>query len=221
MKIHLKHVRKSFRRADGTLAPALVVEELSVAEGSQVCVVGGSGSGKTTLLNVIAGILVPDAGSEVVLGDTDVSRLKEGARDKFRAQHVGYVFQTFNLLQGYSAYENVLLPMHFAGMRSREAKERARELLGRMGLGAKADHRPRALSVGEQQRTAVARAVACRPAVVLADEPTANLDPSNAGAALGVLRDEAAREGATLILVTHDDRIQQAFETVVRLEVPR
>jgi putative ABC transport system ATP-binding protein len=220
MRVQLKNVRKSFRRADGILAPALVMKSLSIDEGSQVCVAGGSGSGKTTLLNVIAGIVSPDPGSEVVVGETDLSTLKEGARDRFRARHVGYVFQTFNLLQGYSAFENVLLPMHFAGMGSREAKVRARELLGRMGLGSKADHRPRALSVGEQQRAAVARAVACRPAVVLADEPTANLDPANAGVALQLLREEAARASATLIVVTHDDRVQGSFDHVVRLEAP-
>lgn len=221
MKIQLKNVRKSFRRADGVMAPALVMNALSIDEGRQICVAGGSGSGKTTLLNVIAGIVSPDAGSEVIVGDTDLSTLKEGARDRFRARHVGYVFQTFNLLQGYSALENVLLPMHFAGIGARDARVRARELLVRMGLGTKADHRPRALSVGEQQRTAVARAVACRPAVVLADEPTANLDPENAGVALQLLRDEAARALATLIVVTHDDRVQSAFDQVVRLEGPR
>jgi ABC-type lipoprotein export system ATPase subunit len=221
MKIRLKKVRKSFRRPDGTVAPALVIQDLSIDGGAQVCVAGGSGSGKTTLLNVIAGIVSPDAGAEVLIGETDVAKLGESARDRFRARNIGYVFQTFNLLQGYSALENVLLPMHFAGIPSREARLRAQALLDRMGISAKADNRPRALSVGEQQRAAVARALACRPAVVLADEPTANLDPENAGEAMQLLKEEAAREKATLIVVTHDDRVQDSFDHVVRMEGPK
>src|SRR5436190_19648758 len=106
MEIKLRSVRRSFRRPDGVSAAALAMPSLSVADGAHACVVGGSGSGKTTLLNVIAGIVVPDSGSEVVVGSTDISKLAEGARDRFRARHVGYVFQTFNLLQGYSALEN-------------------------------------------------------------------------------------------------------------------
>lgn len=194
----------------------LDVASLAARDGEQVCLVGGSGSGKTTLLNVIAGITTPDAGSVVVKG-TDVARLRESARDRFRARHVGYMFQVFNLLQGYSALENVLLPLHFAGTGSHAARERAASLLDRVGLGAKRDHRPRALSVGEQQRVALARAVACHPSVLLADEPTANLDPDNAARALSLLREVATEAGSTLLVVTHDDRVKASFSRVEAL----
>jgi putative ABC transport system ATP-binding protein len=221
MNIQLTNIRKSFRRGDGSTAPALALASLTVGGGEHICVMGDSGSGKTTLLNVIAGIVTPDAGSEVRVGNVDVSKLREGDRDRFRAKSIGYVFQTFNLLQGYSALENVLLPMYFAGIGGKEARSRANDLLSRMGLETKKANRPSALSVGEQQRTAVARAVACKPGVLLADEPTANLDRVNADAALQVLRHEAELAGATLILVTHDDRVKSSFERVVELEGPR
>src|SRR5256885_430268 len=176
MSFEIQGVRKSFPRPGGGDHLVLDVASLAANDGEQLCLVGGSGSGKTTLLNVIAGITTPDAGSVIVKG-TDVARLREAARDRFRARHVGYMFQVFNLLQGYSALENVLLPLHFAGTRGHAARERAAGLLDRVGLGAKRDNRPSALSVGEKQRVALARAVACRPSGPLAHQPTANLQP--------------------------------------------
>jgi putative ABC transport system ATP-binding protein len=217
MSLELQGVRKSFPRPGGGDHLVLDVASLSAADGEQICVVGGSGSGKTTLLNVIAGITVPDAGRVVVKG-TDVARLRESARDRFRARNVGYMFQVFNLLQGYSAFENVLLPQHFAGVGGHAAKERASALLDRVGLGSKKHNKPSALSVGEQQRVALARAIACSPSVLLADEPTANLDPANALRALELLREVASESGATLVVVTHDERVRSAFKRVEVLD---
>jgi len=213
MSLELAGVRKSFPRPGGGDHLVLDVARLSAADGEQICLVGGSGSGKTTLLNVIAGITVPDAGRVVVRG-TDVALLREYARDRFRARNVGYMFQVFNLLQGYSAFENVLLPLHFAGTGSHASRERASSLLDRVGLGSKKHNKPAALSVGEQQRVALARAVACRPSVLLADEPTANLDPANAIRSLDLLREVATESGATLVVVTHDERVNAAFARV-------
>lgn len=217
MSLDLAGVRKSFPRPGGGAHLVLDVVRLSAADGEQLCVVGGSGSGKTTLLNVIAGITVPDSGRVAVKG-TDVASLRESARDRFRARNVGYMFQVFNLLQGYSALENVLLPLHFAGIGGHASRDRALGLLDRVGLGPKKHHKPAALSVGEQQRVALARAVACRPSVLLADEPTANLDPQNAARALELLREVATESGATLVVVTHDERVRGAFKRVEALD---
>ena len=219
MGIERDRLRKSFPRADGTSHLVLDLPRLDVANGEAVCLVGGSGTGKTTLLNVIAGIVLPDEG-RVLIDGTDVAALSEAGRDRFRARHVGYVFQVFNLLQGYSAAENVLLPMCFAGLGAQQARARAHELLARVGLGKKAHHRPAALSVGEQQRVALARAVACHPIVLLADEPTANLDPANADNAMLLLREVARENGSILIVVTHDERLRSAFQRVEILRAP-
>jgi ABC-type lipoprotein export system ATPase subunit len=214
--ISLRNVAKTYRRADGTTTSALDVPSLDVAAGEAVCVVGGSGTGKTTLLNVVAGIVLPDRGTVTVDGE-EIPRLSEAKRDAYRARKIGYVFQTFNLLQAYTAEENVLLPPMFAGMKRSEARARAAELLTRVGLGGKRDRRPSEMSVGEQQRVAVARAVACRPKVLLADEPTANLDPKNAREAMALLREVAAESGAVLLVVTHDQRLRAEFARVETL----
>lgn len=217
--IRLKNVTKTYRRPDGAVTSALFISELVVAAGESLCVVGGSGTGKTTLLNVLAGIVLPDRG-EVVVDGENVDRLSEARRDAYRARKIGYVFQTFNLLQAYTAEENVLLPLMFAGKKRAEARARAAELLVRVGLGDKRDRRPSELSVGEQQRVAIARASACRPKVLLADEPTANLDPRNAVGAMQLLREVAAEAGAVLLVVTHDQRLKDEFARVETLTAP-
>ena len=217
--IRLKNVTKTYRRPDGAVTSALSVDELLVAAGESLCVVGGSGTGKTTLLNVLAGIVLPDQGDVVVDGE-DVVRMSEARRDAYRARKIGYVFQTFNLLQAYTAEENVLLPLMFAGKKRSESRLRAAELLARVGLGDKRDRKPSELSVGEQQRVAIARASACRPKVLLADEPTANLDPQNAVAAMKLLREVAAEAGAVLLVVTHDQRLKDEFARVETLIAP-
>src|SRR6185369_2732296 len=167
MSLSLKDVRKSYREPDGTLLPILNVRSFDLAAGEQVALIGPSGGGKTTLLNVIAGITIPDFGS-VTIDGTDIARLHEVRRDRFRAQKIGFVFQTFNLLKAFSALENVLLGMSFSGKGA--DRNRAEELLGLVGLTHRLHHRPSQLSVGEQQRVAVARSLANRPSLLLADE---------------------------------------------------
>src|SRR6478735_9637249 len=145
----VENVKKSYREPDGEWLPILNVPRLEVDAGEQVVIRGRSGGGKTTLLNVIAGLATADSG-KIVVRETDVTRLPEAARDRFRARHIGFVFQTFNLLPGFSALENVLLGMTFTGQRNDPG--RATELLGKVGLGHRLTHKPAALSVGEQQR---------------------------------------------------------------------
>lgn len=197
--------------------PVLDIPLLEVEDGAQLCVIGRSGSGKSTLLNALAGIIRPSAGS-IRIGDTEICSLAEGARDRFRAAHIGYIFQTFNLLQPLSATENVAFAGTLAGMSRGAARARAQELLGELGLKARAHASPSELSVGEQQRVALARALVATPGVVLADEPTANLDPTNRDDAISLLRGSVERAGSTLIVVTHEDAIRNSFERVIDLK---
>lgn len=211
----LQDVRKSFQEPDGSTLPILNIKQFQVAAGEQVVLMGRSGCGKTTLLHVIAGISRPDAGV-VRIDGCDITRLSEAGRDRFRADKIGYVFQTFNLLPGFSALENVLLGMSFAGRRADPA--RARELLGRVGLGHRLTHRPPMLSVGEQQRVAVARALANRPKLLLADEPTANVDAGHQQQIVELLRASCAEENVALVIVTHTPEVADQFSRVDRLE---
>jgi putative ABC transport system ATP-binding protein len=176
---------------------------------------GKSGSGKTTLLHVISGIGRPDDGV-VRIDGCDIARLSEAGRDRFRADKIGYVFQTFNLLSGFSALENVLLGMSFAG--GRADPSRARQLLDRVGLSHRLTHRPAMLSVGEQQRVAVARALANRPRLLLADEPTANVDSGHQQQIINLLREACQEEKVTLLIVTHTGEVAEQFPRVDRLE---
>jgi ABC-type lipoprotein export system ATPase subunit len=190
------------------------VRELDLGAKSHVCLVGSSGSGKTTLLNILAGVLAPTSGT-VELGETALFTLSEPARDRFRAEHIGCVFQTFNLLQGLSALENLTLAQHFAGISSARARTRGLELLDLLGLADRAHARPAQLSVGEQQRIAIARAVSKRPGLVLADEPTASLDDDNARTAIDLLLDTC--RDSTLIVASHDARLIERFSDVRQL----
>ena len=189
----------------------LNVPTFSLGAGEERALRGESGGGKTTFLNLVSGILVPDSGS-VTLGGREMTSLAEPARDRLRAEKLGYIFQTFNLLQGFTVLENVVLGMSFAGAGA--DRGRARELLVKMGLGHRLGHFPRQLSTGQQQRVAVARALANRPALVLADEPTGNLDPRNAREALALIRDACRENGAALLLVSHDEGVLSQFAHV-------
>jgi putative ABC transport system ATP-binding protein len=190
-------------------APAAVsVRHLSLSSGSHLCIVGRSGSGKTTLLNILCGVLVPTSG-RVHLGGTDLFALGEAARDALRARDIGCVFQTFNLLDGLSAFENLTLAQRFAGVSASAARRRASELLEMLGLGPRAAARPSELSVGEQQRVAIARAVSKRPGLVLADEPTASLDDENAALVIDLLLETC--RSSTLVVATHDARLIRRF----------
>jgi len=214
MLLEVSDLRKDYRSPDGERHTVLDIPSLSVGAGAQVAIAGASGSGKTTFLNIVAGILRPDGG-RVVFDGTDVATLPEGRRDAFRATHMGYVFQTFNLLAGYTAFENVLLGMLFGVGADRKL---ARTLLEELGLRDRIHHRPSQLSVGQQQRVALARALANRPRLVLADEPTGNLDPAQGTEALLLIREMCRARGAALLLVSHDPSVLDEFDDVLAFD---
>ncbi len=189
----IANLQKSFVTPDGERKTIVQVPAFALAAGQQLALRGESGSGKTTFLHLIAGILTADSGS-ILIGDRDLTTLSEPARDRLRAENIGYIFQTFNLLQGYTCLENVLLGMAFGPGAD---KARAQAMLERVGLGHRLHHRPRQLSTGQQQRVAVARALAARPKLVLADEPTGNLDRKNAREALARKCSVRSRKPAT------------------------
>lgn len=211
----LKDIKKTFREPDGSPLPILDIGEFRAAAGEQMVLQGKSGSGKTTLLHIISGISRPDSGL-VQIDGLDITRLPESIRDRFRADKLGYVFQTFNLLAPFSALENVMLGMAF-GQGGADAT-RARALLERVGLGHRLSHKPAMLSVGEQQRVAVARALANRPKVLLADEPTANVDAGHQQQIIDLLRETCREEHVTLVLVTHTPEVARQFDRVEKLE---
>jgi putative ABC transport system ATP-binding protein len=211
--VEIAGLKKSFVGPDGQRHAVIDVPEFSISEEAQVGLRGESGMGKTTLLHLIAGLLKPDAGVVRVDG-LEVSSLPEPQRDRLRATRIGYVFQTFNLLPAFTCLENVLLAMTFGPGCDRP---RARALLERVGLGGRLHHRPRQLSTGQQQRVAVARALANRPRLVLADEPTGNLDAANAREVLRLVRETCAENKAALLLVSHDREVLAGFGTVVDL----
>ena len=206
--LELRDLIKQYPSPEGGKNVVLDVPELSLGDGEQVALEGASGSGKTTLLHIVAGILTPDSGS-VSLAGHELTELSESEVDRVRAEHIGYVFQTFNLLQGYTALENVLLGMAFG---EGQDTRRAQELLDRVGIADKANHLPGQLSVGQQQRVAIARAVANRPSLLLAAEPPGNLAADMAQQALTLLREACKEVGAAILLVSHDPAVLGAFD---------
>jgi len=214
MSLTIENLTKSYRQPDGTEVPVLDIERFEMRSGEQAVLLGASGGGKTTLLNVIAGIRSPDGG-RVVIDGTEVNRLSEPARDRFRAERIGFVFQTFNLLPAFTALENVLLGMSFSGGRADRSK--ATQLLDRVGLSHRLHNKPGQLSVGERQRVAVARALANSPSLMLADEPTANVDAANQQNLLDLIRDACREHNVSLLLVTHADAVAEQFDRVEKL----
>lgn len=212
--LEIQSLRKSYWTPEGVRQVVIDLPAFRVEARQQVAMSGESGSGKTTLLNLIAGIATPDSGSVRVAG-REMSSLSEAARDRLRATTIGYIFQTFNLLQGYTCLENVLLGMSFGPGADRAVAVR---LLERVGLGARLRHYPRQLSSGQQQRVAVARALANRPQLVLADEPTGNLDRRNARDSLALIREVSGESGAALLLVSHDAQVLAEFDRVEALD---
>ncbi len=207
-------LKKSFRLPDGGQLPVLEVPSFKIAQGEQTVLVGDSGGGKTTLLHCIAGIMAPDSGS-ITIDGIELTRLSEAGRDRVRAAKLGYVFQTFNLLAGFTALENVRLGMTFSS--GRHNLPRAIDLLRKVGLGQRLHHKPSALSVGQQQRVAVARALANRPRLLLADEPTANIDPSNQQKIIDLIRQCCDDEDIALLMVTHSTAVSEQFSRVENL----
>ncbi|MDE0937011.1 MAG: ABC transporter ATP-binding protein [Mariniblastus sp.] len=213
--LKLNQIKKSFVQPDKKRVPILDIPEFEIESGEQVILIGPSGCGKTTMLHTIAGITQPDSG-KVFLDNVELTRYSESARDRIRADKLGYVFQTFNLLPGFSAYENVILGMTFAS--KKRSPERAKALLERVGLGHRLNNKPHQLSVGEQQRVAVARALANRPSLLLADEPTANVDPGNQQQIIDLIKSSCETEKIALLMVTHSMEVADQFERVERLE---
>lgn len=190
---------------------------LSIAEGEFTAIVGPSGSGKTTLLNLIGGLDKPVSGS-LLVGGKDIASLSDKAMTAFRLHHIGFIFQAYNLIPVLTAKENVAFVMELQGRRREEIDLRAVELLNAVGLGDRLDSRPAKLSGGQQQRVAVARALASKPAFVLADEPTANLDSKSAANLLDIMEKLNNQEGITFIFSTHDPRIMAKARRIVTLE---
>ncbi len=212
--LEARNLNKVVPSAEGELS-ILADLSLQLAKGDSLAIVGTSGSGKSTLLGLLAGLDLPSSG-EVHLAGHALAALDEDQRARVRAEHVGFVFQSFQLLDSLNALENVMLPLELDGRR--DARERATELLGRVGLGERLHHYPRQLSGGEQQRVALARAFAAEPDVLFADEPTGNLD-THTGAHITELLFELNRErGTTLVLVTHDERLAKRCHRMIRLE---
>jgi lipoprotein-releasing system ATP-binding protein len=192
--------------------------ELRVDHGEMVAVVGASGVGKSTLLHLLGGLDRPDAG-QIRVADTDLRALDDAALVQFRSRNVGFVFQFHHLLPEFDAAENVEMPMRIARRSVGAARQRAAELLARVGLGDRLTHRPGMLSGGEQQRVAVARALVMAPALLLADEPTGDLDERTADALHDLLREMHAEVGLTSVIATHNPRLAAACDRVLRMEL--
>jgi len=203
-----------FRYSQGGFA--LHVPELEVESGERVAIIGPSGSGKTTLLNLIAGICSPQSGS-VITNQVDISGLADGARRDFRIRNIGLVFQEFELLEYLNVVDNILLAYRInASLElSKEVRQRAVELAEMMGIGDKASRNVRQLSQGEKQRVAVCRALLAEPPLLLADEPTGNLDPTNKDRVLDILVEYAESKGSTLVTVTHDHDLLSRFQRII------
>ena len=207
--LEAREVKKIYQMGSTEVA-ALNGVSLAVDEGEFVALQGTSGSGKSTLLNLFGGLDTPTAG-EVTFEGRSLVPLSKREMARYRRRAVGMIFQNFNLIPTMSAAENVELALAFGKVRGRERTERARELLTRVGLGERTGHRPSELSGGEQQRVAIARALANKPRVLLADEPTGNLDSTRAEELLGLLREMVGSEGLTVLMVTHDRELASRF----------
>ena len=213
--LNITNLKKSYREPTGENLPILDIPHFSIAAGEQVVLRGESGCGKTTLLHIISGLVSCDSGS-ILLDGVELTKYSEAGRDRIRAAKMGYVFQTFNLLPAFTAIENVKIGMKFS--RKGVSHARAKELLEKVGLGARLNYLPKQLSVGQQQRVAVARALANQPRLLLADEPTANVDPTNQTTIIELIQDVCRAEQVAILIVTHSDEVARKFGRVDRFE---
>ncbi|MFK7741502.1 MAG: ABC transporter ATP-binding protein [Planctomycetota bacterium] len=217
--IHLRQVRKSYSRGEQSVL-ACAVDRLEISAGEQVALVGRSGTGKTTLLHILAGILRPDEGEVEVAGER-IDQMGESARDRHRGKNIGMVYQTFNLLQPFTALENVLMGALFGRGSGGDAKLRAAGLLEKVGLGERLHHRPSELSVGQVQRVAICRALVNDPQLILMDEPLGNQDKTTGGQVLDLLLQMASDAGKTVVMVTHDPESATRMQRTVDLSTLR
>jgi len=216
-----RNLRKTYAPSRRTSVQALRGVDITIDEGEMVAIMGPSGSGKSTLMHILGLLHAPDPNHgprpTLTFAGRDTAVLSEGERTRIRAREMGFVFQDFNLVPTLTALENVLLACDYAGLRGAPAKAAALEALALVGLAERADHRPAELSGGEQQRVAIARALVNRPTLILADEPTGNLDSERSGEVLGLLRQLNREQGQTFLLVTHDAEVGAACDRVVRM----
>lgn len=212
--IEANNLVKLYHMGDETVH-ALDGVSFSVPRGDYCAIVGPSGSGKSTMMNILGGLDTPTSG-RIVIDGSDIATLSDEQLAGFRNRTIGFIFQSFNLLPRLSALENVELPMIYGGVLPKERRERAAELLHRVGLGERMSHRPTQLSGGQQQRVAIARALAGRPALVLADEPTGALD-TNTGKEILALFSQLNTEGATIVIVTHDHEVAAATRRTIEM----
>jgi len=216
--LRMENVTKTYQLRRQTVV-ALDDATFDIGDGDFVSIMGPSGSGKSTLLLMLGGMLSPSSGRVLLDGDS-LYDLSSDRRARLRKKHVGFVFQTFNLIPYLTALENVKLPLFLAGANGKEQAERATALLERIGLGDRLDHKPAELSVGQQQRVALARMLANNPSVILADEPTGNLDPETAGQIIGFF-EEFNGEGRTIVMVTHDPNAARRAKRTLKLREGR
>ena len=215
------NLRKTYRLSKRNTVEALKGVEISIEAGEMVAIMGPSGSGKSTLMHILGLLLTPDPyhgpAPELRLAGENVASLSDNARTRIRARRMGFVFQDFNLVPTLTALENVLLACEYAGIKGKAARDAAIEALGLVGLADRADHKPSELSGGEQQRVAIARALVNKPEIILADEPTGNLDSDRSAEVLALFRQFNREHGQTIVLVTHDSEVGEACDRVVKM----
>jgi putative ABC transport system ATP-binding protein len=212
--IDMQDIVKTYQMGNETLVTLKKVS-LQVYRGEFMAIIGPSGSGKSTLINIIGCLDTPTEGQYIIDGQ-DTSRMTDNRLAEIRNQKIGFIFQSFHLLPQLSSLENVELPLVYRGMSAKERRDKAREVLGQMGLADKLNHKPKQLSGGQQQRVAIARALASEPSILLADEPTGALDTKTGNEVLAIFQ-ELHQKGHTIVLITHDPEVAERAESVIRI----